>query len=768
MHLYDSNPLEIDALNQEPPLFGVLPPVAPCSHQCPIVGSRKLRSATLYPVYYDCGAVLYPSGRDLILSSGFPNNYLPGSHCLWQILVPAGSTVVLETLDFDVFDAGNDESATGFSEFNSYSEYKRDRKDTEDTEEDMSNNMEVDLRTEEVGYHNGSSNQVSTETWSKSDNQNKSETELQGLATDVNLVSPVSSTMSPATGKYESLTEEVNKPMYLLAAVTNRMATVPFEEVSEGAQSVSLGTDPFTIPPPVPEMCPLDVLYITDLVTYSARFCGLISPINKSLTFGSPVEMIEVILELITVTNRGRGFAILLSYHNQSLVTTMGVQERRGREGVVLLAVIAATITFALVLLLVLCLTYRQKICHKREHSDNQTTTQVNGILNTALEVNELQLVVSDEDLQSRKFENTNQVDGAADVSQQSQQDDPSSCTMAVADSNSDEVFVISPGNHSNCVTLNSSHVQVGNLKRSVTSPASVSDWLTSDYTSVDLTVEDTPSKGEEVDAARRRAWSVRTFNSLLPQLQMKWRSRTSSGSFTKLVDSGSAAPVKTQSPKIPRRAGSAAQIGENFIRLYSESSDSNASYPLTHSAHLHRNLPSGNLKRTRPCFGLLSDSSDYVPFDQTSSLAKENHSLCQKPATEYPSSLKIISSNGMRAKELSMDFEKPNTVFVICEEADDQQPLVFDDQLSSPTECESHSSDMGCIGDNCSLRSKTLCTHLSPWLKSSDASIYQCIHNNVSLGSLGNLNPHCTTVGRADSSEITDFQSPPIGLVTE
>ncbi|XP_075688808.1 uncharacterized protein LOC142657579 [Rhinoderma darwinii] len=722
-------------------------------------------------VYYDCGAVLNPSGRDLILSPGFPNNYLPGSHCLWQILVPAGSTIVLETLDFDIFDnSGNDEAATSylFSEFSTHSEYKRDGTSTF-TDDDLSNDLEIGLTAEKKGFQNDSSSQVSTESWSKSDKGNKPIKELKNSVMDQNLFSQVASSLSAVARKFESLTQEIHKPMHLLAAVTDRMATIPFEQVSEGAPSKSVGTDLFTTPPPVPEMCPLDVLYITDLVTYSTRFCGTISPINKRLTFGSPVEMIEVILELITTTNRGHGFAILFSYHNQSLVTTMGVKESRGREGVILLAVIVATISLALVFLLVLCLTYRQKICNKREHRDSQITTQVNGIPNTALEVNELQLVVSDEDLQNGELEYASQVEGVADVSQQSQQDDPSMCTITVSESNSDEVFVISPGNQANGLTLNSSRLQVGNLKRSVTSPASVSDWLTSDYTSVDLTVQDKANEGVEADAARQRAWSVRTFNSLLPQLQMKWRNRTSSGSFTKLVDSGCTAYVKTVSPKIPRRAGSAAQIGENSIRLYSESSDSNASYPLTHSADLQRNLPPGNLKRTRQCFGLLNDSSDCVHSDQTSDFVKENHNLCQKTATEYPSSLKTVSANGVWAKELSMNFEKPHTVFVICEEADDQQPLVFDDQLSSPTECESHCSDMGCKADNCSLASKRSCSHLCPWIKSSDISIYQCIQKNVSLGSLGSLNPQCTaTVGRPDSAESPDFQSPPIGLVTE
>ncbi|XP_040272231.1 uncharacterized protein LOC120988670 [Bufo bufo] len=711
-------------------------------------------------VYYDCGAVLNPSGTDLILSPGFPNNYLPDSHCLWQILVPPGSTVVLETLDFDVFDSsGNDESATSyaFSDVSSHSEYKSERKDNS-TKDDLSNDLEIGLTAEKEGYQNESNNQMYTET---SDKGNKPVTDL---TTDQNFISQISSTLSAATGKYESLTEEVNTPMHLLPAVTNKMATVPFEQVSEGAPSIGIGTDPFTTPPPVLEMCPLDVLYITDLVTYSARFCGSISPINRSLTFGSPVEMIEVILELITTTNRGHGFAILLSYRNQSLVTTMGLQERRGREDVELLAVIAATMTFALVLLLAICLTYRQKICHKREHSDSQIATQVNGIQNTALEVNELQLVVSDEDLQSAEFENASHFEGVADVSQQSQLDDPSSCIIAVTDSNSDEVFVISPGNHTNCSTLNSTHLQVRNLKRSVTSPASVSDLLTSDYTSVDLTVEDKANEGEEVDAARQRAWSVRPFNSLLPQLQMKWRSRTSSGSFTKLLDSG-AVPVKRLSPKIARRVGSAAQIGENSTRLYSESAESNASYPLTHSAHINRNFPLSNLKRTRPCLRLLNDSSDCACCDQTSAFAKENHSLCHKPTTEYPSSHKITATNAAQARDLSMDFEKPNTV----KRQMISGPWYLMTQLGAPTECELHSSDMDCKENNCSLVLKRSCCNVSPWMKSPDTSIFKCVQKNVSLDSLGSLNPHCTTtVGRPDSAGSAAFQSPPIGLVTE
>ncbi|XP_075073070.1 uncharacterized protein LOC142161387 isoform X2 [Mixophyes fleayi] len=725
-------------------------------------------------VYYDCGAVLNPTGKDLILSPGFPNNYLPGSHCLWQIFVPAGSSIVLETLYFDVFESsGNTEPAVSSSSSErSHSANKRAKQDGY-MEASLPNDLEMVPTAELEGHANEANSQVFTpDTWDKSEKVMKRLLELQDL-TEQNLLSqgPDASQkerFSTVTKNFDDLTEDVNRPMKLLAPVTSRLTTVFFQQVSEGVTSSSIGidTDPFTTTSPVLEVCPLDVLYITDLVTYSSRFCGLNSPLNKSLTFGSPVEMIEVVLELITTTNHGRGFAILFSYHNQSLVTTMGVRERRGRDGVVLLAVIAATISFALVLLLVLCLSNRQRICPKRELNDSQMTAQ-SGIQNTALEVNELQLVV--EDLQNRELESASQVEEvAAAVSQQTHREDPSSSTITVTDSNSDEVFVISSGNNTDRRTFHTYPLQEGNLKRSKTSPASVSDWLTSDCSSVGLSIEDKANEGEDVDPCRQRTWSVRTFNSLLPQLQMKWLRRTSSGSFTKLVDSGCNAPAESLSSKKPRRAGSAIQIGDNSTRLYSESSDSNASYPLTQSSQLQRTLPPCNLKRTRPYFGLLNDSN-CDGSEQKSVCAKENYNLYQKSAIEFTSLSKTITGNGLRSKEVSMDFEKPNTVFVICEEADDQQPLVFDDQLNLSTECLPVNHDISCKADDCSIAFTEACSHLSPCMESSGASTFQSVKTNVCLGSAGNLTNHYTTaVGKLDSAVCAQFTSPPIGLVTE
>ncbi|XP_018413112.1 PREDICTED: uncharacterized protein LOC108787915 [Nanorana parkeri] len=626
----------------------------------------------------------------------------------------------------------------------------------------LPNDLEI-VSSEQADYANEASNHIlAPQRWDETNNGIKP-LKSQDLSSNPNISSlepgtPQTRLLSTVTQNSDGPSQDYNKPMNLLASLTSRVITNVFQQVSEDAtsSSINVGTDPFTILPPVLEVCPLDVLYITDLVTYSSRFCGSYSLLNKNLTFGSPVEMIEVVLELITTTNHGRGFALLFTYHNQSLVTALGVQKSRGRENVVLLAAVAAAISFTCVLVLVLCLSYRQKICPKRAQNESQVrqvTTQVNGIQNTGLDLNELQLVVAEEDLQNRALESTGQ---ATDVSQQMHQEDPTSCSITVTDSHSDEVFVISAGDNTDCFTFNTYPLQEGSLRRIVTSPASVSDWLNADYTSVDLSVDDKASEIEEVDVARKRTWSALTFNSLLPQLQMKWRSRSSSGSFTKLVDRCCTAPAKSLNPKNPRRVGSAVQIGGNSTHLFSESSDRNASYPLTQSAKLQRKLPPCNLRRTRPYFGLLNDSSDSMRSGQKSVSVKEDHTPCQTSAMEFTSSSKTTTSNGFRAKELSLDFESPSTVFVICEEADDQQPLVFDDQLSPATESLSKKHD-GYITDDCYLASTKACSRASTGINSAGDSTVQCMENKMSLGSAWNVsNPH----QKIDASESTQARS--------
>ncbi|KAM5193735.1 uncharacterized protein ACMZJ9_018938 isoform 2-T2 [Mantella aurantiaca] len=728
------------------------------------------KAVTESKVYSGCGAVMNPTGRDLILSPGFPDNYLPGSHCLWQIFVPAGSSIEMETLDFDIYESTSDSDFTTSFSSSEISYHLAQKRAMDQTT--LPNDTEM-VPSEQTDYSNEASNHIITpERLVETKNDMKSLLKSQDLTNNQNVYSqgpgtPQTEVLPPVTQNSDGSSQDYKKPMNLLAYFTSRATTNLFQQVSEGSTSSSINmvTDSFTTFPPVLDVCPLDVLYITDLVTYSSRFCGSDSTLNKNLTFGSAVEMIEVVLELITTTNRGRGFAILFTYHNQSLVTALGVQESHGRENIVLLAVVGAAISFTFVLVLVLCLSYRQKICPKREQNDShvrQVTSQVNGIQNTGLDVNELQLVVAEEDLQNRTLESTSQ-----DVSQQMHQEDPTSSTITVTDSHSDEVFIISAGDNTDCFTFNTYPLQEGSLKRSVTSPASVSDWLTADYASVDLSVDDKAIEIEEMDATRQRTWSARTFNSLLPQLQMKWRSRSSSGSFTKLVDRCCTAPAKSLNPKNPRRVGSALQIGENSTHLFSEPSDRNASYPLTQSAKLQRKLPPCNLRRTRPYFGLLNDFSDCMHSGQKSISVKENHTSCQTSAMDFTSSSKT-TGNGFRAKELSLDFESPSTVFVICEEADDQQPLVLDDQLSPATECLSKKHD-GYTVDDCYPASVKACSHVSTGINSAGDSALQCMENKISLDSAWNLTSQCTTVvGRQSSAVCTSFPSTPIGLVTE
>lgn len=146
--------------------------------------------------------------KGLILSPGFPNNYTPGTHCVWQFFVPAGQQLILEMFDFDVF--------------------------------------------ESPGRNLGG----------VSEGAESSEEEEPGVV----LKEPERSTDSPSTG----------------------------------------------------DECPDDVLYITDLTRFSSRFCGSRGPPGGRLEFSSGVATVEVVMELITNTHRGRGFALLFYYWNHT------------------------------------------------------------------------------------------------------------------------------------------------------------------------------------------------------------------------------------------------------------------------------------------------------------------------------------------------------------------------------------------------------------------------------------------------------------------
>ncbi|MEE6504373.1 hypothetical protein FKM82_005166 [Ascaphus truei] len=724
-------------------------------------------------VYYVCGAVLDSTERGLILSPGFPKNYLPGSHCVWQFFVPAGSLLVVETLDFDVFESPSDNdppARSSSSDFVSLGAHKRAGDDALYTEvSSIGDPQRANLlpTTEQAVYPNEVNDEiVSRDSWDKTDKRELLEfqvTKEQSLLNQGANTSQKGAVVLVAKS-FDGVRGEPNKPLDFLAPFTARVTEhidAYWQQESKIAtlSSIALGIDPSTTQPPALDVCPHDVLYISDLVTFSSRFCGANSPMNKSLVFGSPVEMIEVIMELITTTDRGRGFAMLFAYQNHTRVTAMGVQGRQSGESVTLLAVTTATISFALVLLLVLCLSYRQKMCPKRDQEPSQVTQQENGSQNAALEINELQLVVPGEDLQNRELESVSREEEAAEPSRL-MQEEPSSSSAVGTDSHSDEVFIISAGSNTEHFTFTSYTPQERNLKRSVTSPASVSDWLNSEYTSVDLGSEDRGNENVEVDPARQRTWSARTFNRFLPpipQFQMKWRSRTSSGSFTKLVDSGCTAAPGNTGPQNPRKAGSAVQMDGSFSRLYSESSVSNASYPLTQSAQQQRKLPSCNLKKSRfasPYFGFLNGSPDcFSSGAARGTCPRENHNLCQKSASEFTSSAKSITANGVRAKEHPVDLEKSKPVFVICEEADDQQPLVLDDQLSPNR-------------DGFSVENEARSIRCKVDVHSVEGYRYPYTEDMPSMGSAGNLgNPCATDISRQETAMDANPPFPQVGF---
>ncbi|XP_063310482.1 uncharacterized protein LOC134610973 isoform X2 [Pelobates fuscus] len=606
-------------------------------------------------VYYVCGAVLDSTEKGLILSPGFPNNYLSGFHCVWQFFIPTGSRLVIETLDFDVYGNASDDglpllASSGFTTLTTDTKASNDAVYTEASVVDISESAIHLKTTVHAAFPNEINKEIviPKERWDRTDQGEKPVRAFQSLTAEKANLNEGAGTLQKGdiltSSKSDgSLGKESNKLLDIPNPFTGKM-TEHFEgywqEQNKGATSSSIvlgdGSDQTTSPPLV-DVCPHDVLYISDLITFSTQFCGSNTPLNKVLVFGSNVEMVEVIMELITTTDRGRGFAVLFSYQNQTSVTAMGVMERQSKEDIILLAVTSATISFALVLLLVLCLSYRQKMCPKRDHSIEQVTPHLSGAQNAALDVSELQQVVPGEDL-IREQEPDSREEKAADLSKQTLQEDPSSSIATVT---SDDVFVISDRNN-------------------------------------------------------RENFSFTNY------------------------PKGSAVPPKILSPRNHRRACSAVQIKGSSSPLYSESSDSNASYPLTRSAQLTRKLPPCNLKRTRPYFGFLNGSSDSPRSSAVRTSSSRENQMCQNSGMEFAGTAKSAMSNILRAKELSVDVEKPKAVFVICEEADDQQPLVLDDQLSPSREmfCVNEIGSSSCKEEVQPVGLRSNHSDLNPWVK--------------------------------------------------
>ncbi|XP_061459300.1 uncharacterized protein LOC133373493 isoform X3 [Rhineura floridana] len=670
-------------------------------------------------VYYSCGAQFNLMERGLILSPGFPNNYSSGMHCVWQFFIPAGTYLMLEIFDFDVFESisENPHSWSGFLSLpkNTYKEFSptEENADFPSTFPTKTAIFEESHSKDFYSLHNDKFQEATSQ--KQESNQFLHIQEPKELAitqpSELPLMGATGVTLpEQITGGVQEDEDPNDKILFAHLAARGRnedsdVRSHPIGNDTSGeAVAISamvLPMDTSSVPQSSADICPHDVLYVSDLIAFSSRFCGTNSPLNKNMTFGSSLKMVEVIVELITTTDRGRGFAMLFEYKNDTELIAMS-DSKEGTENIIMLVIIAGIIFFALVLLSSLCIACRKKLCPKRSSLD-VLSDQENGIQNAAIDINELQLVTP-----SQENENNNHsVDGNGAVtscdgsmecsSPQTDLDVPSSMSAVTTESGSDEVFIISASPGAGGLSFTSYRTQDKKLKRSITSPGSVSDWLTADQTESGTSAMNKGLAQAESHCPTQWTWRARTFHDLLaplPQLQKKWCSWTTNSPFTKLVNSGDFATSTRDQTAATRKVTSAAEIEGISEPTYSDSSASTASYPLTYSAQKQRKLSSScNLKRSRfrnPYFGFLVSSPD-CSQPRLSDCSKHvgtrspvnSPSQRTKDSLEDSIQLKSNMVNGAKSKELLLEMDKTKPVFVISEEGDDQQPLVLAEHVN-------------------------------------------------------------------------------------
>ncbi|KAF7687155.1 uncharacterized protein si:dkey-112e17.1 [Silurus meridionalis] len=432
-------------------------------------------------VFFGCGARLdVVDIQGLILSPGFPSNYSSGLHCVWQFFVPEGHRLTMEMFDFDIFESS-------------------ERNLTLSVDTIMSEGGEEHLHTNRVPP--GGLDAMESELWN----------------TRPPLSEKVKKSVFPSSSE-----EDLEPPPSSSSTVTEDEAETPLL---------------------VKDTCPDDVLYITDLITFSSRFCGSRRPSDGQLVFGSEVEMVEVIMELITNTVRGRGFALVFRYHNGTSKSSVGGQrsaEASVGAGEVLLAVVSLAAFFATSLTIVLCVSLRTKLCANDSSVTSSITPEV-PVQNLQTDVSELQLVTANHPEQERNKINNSSLPHTGNTSEhRSFKNANLKCSNGLMemDLGADEVFVIS---NTDTPSFTPCMHRERFLRGSDTGSVQPSDWMPRSEPS------DWPSRSSHVGSPRPRAWSVRTFHDFLipfPQLNRKWCSWNLTSPFTKLVESVSPGSV--------------------------------------------------------------------------------------------------------------------------------------------------------------------------------------------------------------------------------
>lgn len=326
-------------------------------------------------VYFDCGAkVEVVDVQGLILSPGFPYNYSSGTHCVWQFFVPVDHQLILEIFDFDVFESHNS-AAQYASAFNAQ----------EEEEEEMDEEVTFPPRNVMTDKPTAGRNQLlqsggdAAKTRRSSQHGEDKQTVVQEASSKMGEAKVSNSAKRSADASSGRASPPPPSPLVLPGAAPpedkaiNSASSFHLREPSPSSypsvlEETTLALlQPTDTPAASPETqhsvldaCPHDVLYISDLITFSSRFCGSNRPPSSQLVFGSSQEMVEVIMELITTTHWGRGFALLFHYHN---LTEPGgsrhVSAPTAGKVDSLLAAVSGAAFFAMVLTSALCIIFR-------------------------------------------------------------------------------------------------------------------------------------------------------------------------------------------------------------------------------------------------------------------------------------------------------------------------------------------------------------------------------------------------------------------------
>ncbi|XP_072908026.1 uncharacterized protein [Hemitrygon akajei] len=639
-------------------------------------------AAATRTVYYSCGAVVSSEPEGIILSPGFPMRYAAGTHCVWQFFVPPGARLDLQVFDFDVFEGPDDEG--------------RQAPETEDREKGDSSSAEgrgsvrarepqklhspmketspggrVKILLNEINASESKGSKVDN-LGSSADKQTQKE--LVKVLPQMN-----NSSVSDSPLDADSATSTLSVAPADVPVSSTEQLELDRLRLPEGEESP--GTNVPASEPP--EVCPDDVLYISDLITFSVRFCGDNSPVNKTLTFGSPLEMVEVVVELITTTDRGRGFLLLYHFENDLSNDLQNPVKVRGHDNLIHFLVIGGITLLLAVLLTAVCRTWRRRSHYKGRCSHCSRNREV-GIQNSAADIGEMQLVPNGMH-QDENENNNHSVSLGRQGNSLQAEIEVASTESAVTESGSDEIFVISAG--PSVGTLHFSSFKTKVSKRSPSSSPTVCDWLLPDLPPSEQGNPVVDRAGDDREDSPSRQQTCYTHNPKDAErpLRRDWYGWTSTGPLTKLVEKCTPGNLPSdQATERRRKVMSDVQLEADWEQLCTDSSAGAASYPLTRSAQTQRKLTSAtNLRRTwfgSPCFGTRLGAARH---DSSGARQVVPRGTGPRPPQESAKSNDLTRGfriDGAKSRHRAPESEPINLIkpsFVISEASEDREPLV-------------------------------------------------------------------------------------------